>query len=378
MASSTYISLFAGGAGLDLGLRIALPEARCVCYVERDGSPASILATRIKEGTLDDAPIWADVRTFPSELYRGRVAGIIGGFPCQDLSVAGKRAGIDGAKSGLWAEYARIIRDVRPDWVFIENVSGLLDNEPMRRVLGDLSGLGFDAEWLSLRASDVGASHGRKRIFILADSERGAFQRWRGPCIIPCAAGTLEGSAQQREWSRNATGDLGKGMANAGGGQLQESWRESERRNGARSGSPDLGNAAGGRLRELREPSERERLTDGPDEVLENAEGAGLASKQVIGAPGRNDPASAPSGELPLFAYGPNDPRWRNVLVQYPWLRPSLSQAEAESIFRGVADGLAALVADGRTSALRTLGNGVVPLQAAVAFVVLARRVARR
>jgi len=172
-ARSKYISLFSGGGGLDLALRIALPQARCVCYVEDEITVASILAARIAEGSLDDAPIWSDVRRFDGRPWRGKVDGIIGGFPCQDLSVAGKRAGIQGKRSGLWAEFARITREVRPGWVFIENVPGLLANKAMRRVLGDLSALGFDAEWMCVRASDVGAPHKRERVFILAYSPSG-------------------------------------------------------------------------------------------------------------------------------------------------------------------------------------------------------------
>jgi DNA (cytosine-5)-methyltransferase 1 len=95
---------------------------------------------------------------------------IAGGFPCQDLSCAGKRAGIDGERSGLWSHFARLIGEVRPRFVLIENVPGLLGNEPMRRVLGDLSALRFDAEWRVLRASDVGAPHERQRVFIVAYS----------------------------------------------------------------------------------------------------------------------------------------------------------------------------------------------------------------
>lgn len=107
MAETTYISLFSGVGCLDLAVRIALPDARCVCYVEGDLGPARILAARIDDGSLDDAPLWADVRSFDGRAWRGLVDGIIGGFPCQDLSVAGKRAGISGERSGLWSEFAR-------------------------------------------------------------------------------------------------------------------------------------------------------------------------------------------------------------------------------------------------------------------------------
>lgn len=168
MAAFTYISLFTGAGGLDLGLRVAVPTARAVCYVEHEGTAAEVLAAHIEGGAIKDAPIYSDVRTFDGRRWRGAVDCIVGGFPCTDLSVAGRQAGIHGEHSGLWWEFARIIREVQPEFVFIENVPPVLHLGAGSAVLGELTSLGFDAEWLSLRASDVGASHQRKRAFILA------------------------------------------------------------------------------------------------------------------------------------------------------------------------------------------------------------------
>ena len=92
---------------------------------------------------------------------------LCGGFPCQDLSVAGRGAGIDGARSGLWAEYARLIRELRPRYVVVENVPALLVRG-LGRVLGDLAALGYDAEWDCLPASAFGAPHRRDRVWIVA------------------------------------------------------------------------------------------------------------------------------------------------------------------------------------------------------------------
>jgi DNA (cytosine-5)-methyltransferase 1 len=121
----------------------------------------------MQDGSLDEAPIWSDVCTFDGRPWRGSVDLVAGGFPCQDVSSAGKRRGLDGERSGLWWEYHRIVREVQPRWVFIENVEGLA-----ARGLGDvleaLSELGYDAEWGVLAASEVGAPHRRKRLFILA------------------------------------------------------------------------------------------------------------------------------------------------------------------------------------------------------------------
>ena len=156
----TFGSLFSGIGGLDLGLERAGME--CRWQVEKDQFAASILArhwphTKRYEDITEvsgDRLEWVDL--------------IAGGFPCQDLSAAGRRGGISAERSGLWAHFARLVGEVRPRYVLIENVSGLLDNEPMRRVLGDLSSRGYDAEWRMLRASDFGAPHERARVFIVA------------------------------------------------------------------------------------------------------------------------------------------------------------------------------------------------------------------
>jgi site-specific DNA-cytosine methylase len=212
--SQCYLSLFAGAAGLDLSIRIAVPNARCVGYVENDAATARILAARMADGTLDAAPVWSDVRSVPCDIYRGRVDGIIGGFPCTDLSVAGKREGITGERSGLWFEYARIIREVQPGWVFIENVPPVLHLGAGRAVLGELAGLGFDAVWDSVRASDVGAPHQRKRVFIfawnVADRESG---RLTGLRESLWRSGFSGGAV--RGWSTPSLGMIGVDRATA-------------------------------------------------------------------------------------------------------------------------------------------------------------------
>ena len=126
MAPSTYLSFFAGVGGFDLAARICWPKSRCLGYVEIGIEAAEVLDARIEEGSLDEAPIFSDVRTFPCDLYRGRVAAILAGFPCPDYSVAGKRAGIVGKHGQLWWDLHRVIREVEPEWVRLENVPGLL------------------------------------------------------------------------------------------------------------------------------------------------------------------------------------------------------------------------------------------------------------
>ena len=111
-------------------------------------------------------PIFDDVRTIKGEAV-GPVDVICGGFPCQDISSAGPRIGIDGERSGLWSEYARIIGELRPSYVIVENVADLLVRG-IHRVLGDLAALGYDAEWHCIPAAAVGADHWRDRVWIIA------------------------------------------------------------------------------------------------------------------------------------------------------------------------------------------------------------------
>jgi DNA (cytosine-5)-methyltransferase 1 len=112
-------------------------------------------------------PIWDDVCTLDGTPWRGTVDVLCGGFPCQDISAAGKGAGITGERSGLWKEYARLIGEMRPRFVFAEN-SPLLRTRGLGVVLEDLAALGYDARWGMLGAGDVGAWHQRKRLWLLA------------------------------------------------------------------------------------------------------------------------------------------------------------------------------------------------------------------
>jgi DNA (cytosine-5)-methyltransferase 1 len=164
------LALFAGaGGGILGGLACGF---RTVCAVEIDEYARRILLARQRDGCLPRFPIWDDVRTFDGIPWRGHIDVITGGFPCQDISSAGKRAGIAGARSGLWADFARIIGEVRPRYALIEN-SQHLRTRGLDVVLRDLAEIRYDAEWMVLGAADVGAPHQRDRLWILAaDADR--------------------------------------------------------------------------------------------------------------------------------------------------------------------------------------------------------------
>ena len=159
------ISLFSGIGGIELGLH---EEVKTVAYVEREPYAQAVLIKRMQEGILDNAPIYDDVCTFRGKKYRGFVDIVFGGFPCQDISFAGKGAGIkEGTRSGLFFELMRVVGEVRPAFVFLENVSAIT-TRGVDAVLGALAEAGYNARWLTIRASDVGARHRRDRWFCLA------------------------------------------------------------------------------------------------------------------------------------------------------------------------------------------------------------------
>ena len=161
------LALFAGaGGGLLAGHILGW---RTICAVEWDAYAASVLCARQNDGVLPPFPIWDDVQTFDGRAWRGRVDVISGGFPCQDISAAGKGAGITGDRSGMWFHMARIVGEVRPRFVFVEN-SSMLCSRGLGTVLGDLAALGYDARWGVLGAADVGAPHQRDRIWIVANA----------------------------------------------------------------------------------------------------------------------------------------------------------------------------------------------------------------
>lgn len=175
------LHLFAGaGGGI---LADLLLGHRPVCAVEIDQHCQQVLSQRQKDGVLPWFPIFGDVTTFDGRPWRGLVEAVCGGFPCQDISTAGAGAGIDGERSGLWQHQLRIIREILPRYAFVEN-SPMLTVRGIRRVLGDLAEVGYNAKWGVLGASDSiwrdcdpEADHERYRIWILAVPNT-ASKRW--------------------------------------------------------------------------------------------------------------------------------------------------------------------------------------------------------
>lgn len=144
------------------------PFVRPIAYCENDRYAQAVLLSRMQSGDLPTAPIWDDVTTLlPSMLPRNGIDIIYGGFPCQDISVAGARKGLEGERSGLFFEIVRLARELRPAFLFLENVAGIR-TKGLDTVAKEITELGYDCRWTIVSAAEVGAPHSRKRWWLLA------------------------------------------------------------------------------------------------------------------------------------------------------------------------------------------------------------------
>ncbi|MCH4560366.1 DNA cytosine methyltransferase [Mesorhizobium jarvisii] len=309
------LSLCTGGAGLDLGVELAIPSARTVCMVEREAFAVAHLVSAMEQGLLHPAPIWSDARTFDGRAWRGCVDGLIGGIPCQPHSLAGKRLG-GGDERDLWSTARRIIVQSGCWFVLIENVGGMLSSGGAERVWRDLRRLGFEVEGGLFTAEEVGDTQERERIFILAVA---------ATCRQGLAGGQWPGPSRKRNWA------------------------------------PPSGSTA-----ELC----RARLAEAVAPAWSDGRGARDEWDMATAAEGGRAFAPPPSGPVGLFPPYPEDlDGWRTVLDRAPLLEPAV---------RRVADGLASELDAHRVDRIRMLGNGVVPVQAAHALRTLATRLAAR
>lgn len=223
------IALCAGVGGLELGLHIAEPGYKTVCYVEREVFAASTLVARMEDKALDEAPVWDDLATFDGRPWRGKVHLVSAGYPCQPFSSAGQRKGTADPRH-LWPHVARIAREADAEWLFCENVEGHL-NLGLPEVLSEIRSMGYTPKAGLFSALEIGASHLRRRVFILAhadakpllQSRRHSNQRGR----VQMAA--ITGPGGQANCSRHGSthldddGDngVGSGRALDGLGDLQ-------------------------------------------------------------------------------------------------------------------------------------------------------------
>jgi DNA (cytosine-5)-methyltransferase 1 len=372
------------GEGLRAGLRYLGAETRTVCYIEREAYAAALLATRIQDGALDDAPIWADLLTFDATAWRGAVDCVVAGFPCQDLSLAGQRAGLDGKRSGLFFDILKIAHDCDAKWAILENVAGIasatatvvdaagqtLSERAAARIVGELADSGWDAEWFTLSAASVGASHKRERWFCVArrralgDTDgryaSGPDDKLRRAGTFGCASQQLADTNVERsqrsgalagETRRNEFAQPRADVANARREQRQTRHEQDQ------SGCAACGS---------------DKTHDGPahrGHQLADSDSPRLQRRRDSAQGRQATPGHAGLGDRSIFAPGPKNPAWPGIIAASPWLAPATQPGVC-----GVAHGLAFAVDEHRTQRLRACGNGVVALQAAAAIVQLFRR----
>lgn len=174
------LDLFTGSGGLTAALA---PWITPIAYCENELYPTAQLLSRMSSGELPLAPIWDDIRTLRGWELRAQVDIIYGGFPCQNISVAGNGEGLDGKRSGLFFEIIRLAQEIQPEYIFLENVPNIR-TKGLRTVGEELARIGYDCRWGLVSARSVGANHLRKRWFLLAYAREKGSQRQRLPCGI--------------------------------------------------------------------------------------------------------------------------------------------------------------------------------------------------
>ncbi|MFC3061439.1 DNA cytosine methyltransferase [Paenirhodobacter populi] len=321
------LSLCAGTGGLDLGVMLAEPGFHTRCWVEWAEYPRDCIIAAQRAGYFAPAPIWDDVTTFDGRPWRGRIDTILAGFSCQPVSLAGKRKGADDERY-LWPEVARIIREIEPDWVFLENVPGLI---PLggEAVLRELWEMGWTPACGLFSAGETGATHERQRVFIVAHRDRQQLRPDRGEP----GAGTDRGNDAGRSCGTDLvdTPSVGRG----------EGRPEPEVRSGR-----DTAASAGGAVDNAERVGQSTKRHDhGRDErhqfgatgqhALADAGGAGPQGRERPGPSGEwhwppAHGSAAERGRPRLHPPGPADmDGWRHALAARPDLAPSLGLNDA-------------------------------------------------
>ena len=225
------LDLFSGIGGITLALE---RYVRPIAYCENDRYAQAVLISRMASGELPVAPIWDDITTLRAEHLPRGIDIIYGGFPCQDISIAGSRVGLAGERSGLIREVWRLADEIRPRFIFLENVPAIIANG-LGDVLAALAQRGFDARWLCLSASDVGACHIRERWWLLAygDGKRelqqsgtvSEIRRWTGNAYQANDTNT-NGAGLEGRNSRSTLECTGQWDARASGASASNTERE--------------------------------------------------------------------------------------------------------------------------------------------------------
>ena len=363
------LALFAGAGGGILGGHLL--GWRTVCAVEWEPYPASVLCARQNDGLLPPFPVWDDIQTFDGKPWRGLVDVVSGGFPCQDISAAGRGAGLEGQRSGMWHHMARVVGEVRPQFVFVEN-SPMLTSRGGTRVIGDFTEMGYDCRWTVMGAADIGAPHQRDRFWLVARRSKHVSHAWSNERPEwrqqqPQGVGKESklGNSFSNRWSErrddyqehdrhqpDANGEHSRQMADAkelfsnGGNDYSGicMGRQQIPKSGNDCWASDMANAHSQRQQGQQwEANAWETSAVGGCGEVCDAAGPRLQKRQVFGgwqsASGKPDP--------------------RKAIERADWW-------QAEPDVGRVADGVAA-----RVDRLKAIGNGQVPLCAATAWRIL-------
>jgi len=335
---TTHVSLCAGYGGIDLGLRRAIPSLRTIAFSEIEAFACANLVAKMEAGRLDAAPIWTDVKTFPWAKFCGKVDILSGGYPCQPFSAAGKRLGKDDPRH-LWPWIADGIRLCQPALCFFENVEGHI-TLGLRDVLGELGGLGYRATWGIFSAAECGASHQRKRVFILAH---------RISAGLEGHAGNVHGTGGQSDGQGGsiAAGSVSRWPSRPG--ESQHRW-EPPRVVGDTTG--ERSGAFGA------EPTGQQRQ-------------ASFASAgAIVGDAGRSEGRTHPFAGIACEREEDSD---RPAKSDWRQTQPALG-GDPDGPAGGMDYAELSISCDNRTDELRLLGNGVVPATAERAFRTLLNR----
>lgn len=220
LESPAVLSLCTGMRGLERGIERAIGPVRTVAYVEIEAFIIENLVQQMEQGVLAPAPVWSNLKTFPSEQFHGKIHGITGGYPCQPFSVAGQQKGTEDPRH-LWPYIFDIVRTVRPVWCFFENVPGHI-TLGYREVRSQLQSLGYKIEQGIFSAEEAGAPHQRKRLFILAvvNTESG----WSG--------GLQDETGKRKGYGASRTGGVlhGKELADTEKFGMERNWSKGEQK----------------------------------------------------------------------------------------------------------------------------------------------------
>ena len=314
----THLGLCAGYGGIELGIKRVIPALRTVALCEIEAFAVANLVSKMEAGLMDAAPVWTDLKTFPWEEFRDRVDILTGGYPCQPFSAAGKRLGGEDPRH-LWPHLSRGISILQPRMCFFENVEGHITCG-LHHVLCDLGRLGYRTTWGIFSASECGAPHQRKRVFVMANRkceglERSAIHRnWLA-------------SSRQWEIEKRHTGQGCSNLWPSRPGEQQYGWEP-----------PRVVNSTSARQQAQRDEPNGEW---GKRSACESGELGNTDCRRLEGASG----SATECGQIePTLGRNFNEPsHW----MDYAELSVSC---------------------DNRTDELRLLGNGVVPATAALAF----------